>query len=372
MFCKRLYEKLVVEFGKRQFVLTGKTADAYFADSVRGVCANIEDALLYYAVKQGYEIAIVLDEKMTMRFAKPEMQELYNNIVQGKSEDTKKKAGSVSRNRSAAPPQPPPLPTPQNNSSNNTNNTTSVASSASQSNAVQQDTAQVVEQVQTNSASKAQQIFDGIKNRLIPHRTKTFIILCNTEKFLEHADGKLTPASEQKIRTIREWAKIQPGCPDTATVLVLNPVKMKYSEDVNLADQEFSLASDRLVSGLADRTVNIEIGNPDLTEITGVLTRLQCRYGLGGHPKHVARYIVSKNMAMYNIVSMIRRKMLENPRPKVLEQIFEDDNKAKRNQALADAEKELNDLIGLANVKDKLKGLFGLAAMIKKRQENGR
>jgi SpoVK/Ycf46/Vps4 family AAA+-type ATPase len=354
MSCKRLYEKLVVEFGKRQFVLTGKTADAYFADSVRGVCANIEEALLYYAVKQGYEIAFALDEKMTMSFAKPEMQEKYNNIVQGKSEDPKKKAGSVSRSRSAAPP--------QSNQSGSTNNTSSVS---------QPDTGQAVEQVQTNSASKAQQIFDGIKNRLIPHKTKTFIVLCNTEKILEHADGKLTPTSEQKVRTIREWAKIQPGCPDTATVLVLNPVKMKYSEDVNLADQEFSLASDRLVPGLADRTVNIEIGNPDLIEITALLTRLQCRYGLGGHPKQIAKYIVSKNMAMYNIISMIRRKMQEGLQPKVLEQIFEDDSKVRRKQALADAEKELNDLIGLANVKEKLKGLFGLATMIKKRQENG-
>ncbi|MDR1478268.1 MAG: AAA family ATPase [Planctomycetaceae bacterium] len=340
-------------------MLTGKTADAYFADSVRGVCANIEDALLYYAVKQGYEIAVAFDEKMTMRFAKPEMMEKYNDIVQGKSEDPKKKAGSVSRSRST----PPPLPPPQNNPLGSTNSMSSVS---------QPDTVQAVEQVQTNSASKAQQIFDGIKNRLIPHKTKAFIILCNTEKVLEHADGKLTPASEQKVRTIREWAKIQPGCPDTATILVINPVKMKYGEDVNLADQEFSLASDRLVSGLADRTVNIEIGNPDLTEITGVLTRLQCRYGLGGHPKHIAKYIASKNMAMYNIVSMIRRKMLEKPQPKVLEQIFEDDSKAKRKQALADVEKELNDLIGLANVREKLKGLFGLATMIKRRQENGR
>ncbi|MDR3198249.1 MAG: AAA family ATPase [Planctomycetaceae bacterium] len=374
MFCKRLYEKLVVEFGKRQFVLTGKTADAYFADSVRGVCANIEDALLYHAVKQGYEIAVALDEKMTMRFAKPEMQEKYNNIVQGKSEDPKKKTGSVSRTRSTAPlsTQPPTTqPPPQNSTSGNDTNNTSGSDTNNTPPVAQPNTAQAVEQVQTNSASKAQQIFDGIKNRLIPHKTKTFIILCNTEKILEHADGKLTPASEQKVRTIREWAKIQPGCPDTATVLVINPVKMKYSEDVNLADQEFSLASDRLVPGLADRTVNIEIGNPDLTEITALLIRLQCRYGLGGHPKQIARHLVSKNMAMYNIVSMIRRKMSEKPQPKMLEQIFEDDSETKRKQALANAKKELNELIGLANVKEKLEELFGLAKMIKKRQEDG-
>ncbi|MDR0869571.1 MAG: AAA family ATPase [Planctomycetaceae bacterium] len=350
MFCKRLYEKLAVQYGKRQFVLTGETADWYFADAVRGVCDNIKDALLYCAVKQGYEIAVAIDEKMTLYFAKPEMQEKYNSIIQGKSEDPQKKAGSVSRNRSAAPPQTdtPPQAAGADNAAGN-----------------------AVGQIQMNSASKAQQIFDGIKNRLIPHRTKSFIVLLNAEKQLEHADGKLTSASEAKVRTIREWTTTQPGNVDTATVLIVNPVKMKYGDDVNLADQEFTLASDRLVSGLADKVVDITVCKPDKTEITALLTRLQCRYGLGGNVQRVAKYIVSKELSMYNIVSVIRRKMTDGTNPKVLEQIFEDDSKTKREQALQEAEKELNGLVGLASVKEQLKGLFGLAAMIQKRQDAG-
>ncbi|MDR0520949.1 MAG: AAA family ATPase [Planctomycetaceae bacterium] len=358
MSCKRLYEKLVVQFGKRQFVLTGETADGYFADTVRGVCANIEDALLYYAVQQGYEIAFAIDEKMTLRFAEPGMQEKYNSIIQGKSEDPNKKAGSVSRNRSAATPDPPPQntenegQTPPNNAANNAANS-------------------AVNQVQTNSASKAQQIFDGIKNRLIPHQTKSFIVLSSAEKQLEHAEGKLTPASEAKIRTIREWAKIPAGHVDTATVLIVNPVKIKYGNDVNLADQEFTLASDRLVSGLADKVVDITVCKPDMTEVAALLTRLQCRYGLGGNVRRTANYIVSKGLTMYNIVERIKRRMTDGTNPKVLEQIFEDDSEAKRKQALQDAEKELNGLIGLASVKEQLKKLFGLASMIQKRQEAG-
>ena len=95
--CKRLYEKLTVQGGKRQFVLSGCITDMFFVDEVRGLCKNIEEALLYFAVQHGYEIAFTIDHKMSLHFATPEMQARYQNIIDKKSEDPQKKQGSIKR-----------------------------------------------------------------------------------------------------------------------------------------------------------------------------------------------------------------------------------------------------------------------------------
>ncbi|GHT44710.1 hypothetical protein FACS189454_02840 [Planctomycetales bacterium] len=333
--CKRLYEKLTVQSGKRQFVLTGSITDMFFADSVRGLCRNIEEALLYYAVQQGYEIAFAIDDKMTLRFAAPEMQEKYNNIIQGKSEDPNKKVNSVKRGQSAAPPQAAVA-----------NNTTDNA----------------IEQVQTNSSSKAQQIFDGILNRLLPHHTKSFVILSFAEKVLEYEQsGTLTPASKQKIKTVREWAKAVHGNAHSCSVLIV--------EDNRL--EEFERASDSHVAGLEHRTIAVTVETPAAAEIEAMLIRLQNRYSISGNPRRVAKAEAAKKQILYNIVETIKTKWKTTPAPKKLEDIFEDDSVEKRKQALKDAERELAELVGLRAVKEKVVELTNLAMMIKKRQEQG-
>jgi SpoVK/Ycf46/Vps4 family AAA+-type ATPase len=333
--CKRLYEKLTVQSGKRQFVLTGSITDMFFVDAVRGLCRNIEEALLYYAVQQGYEIAFAVDEKMTLRFAAPEMQEKYNNITQGKSEDPNKKANSVKRRQSAVSSPDSPI-----NSS---------AESA-------------VNQIQTNSSSKAQQIFDGILNRLLPHHTKSFVILSFAERILEYGqNGTLTSASEQKIKTIREWAKAVHGNAHSCSVLIVDDNHF----------EEFERVSDLHVAGLEHRTISVTVETPAAAEIEAMLIRLQNRYSLSGNPRRVAKAEAAKKQILYNIAETIKTKWRTTPVPKKLEDIFEDDSIEKRKQALKDAEQELAALVGLRAVKEKIVELTNLAMMIKKRQEQG-
>lgn len=346
--CKRLCEKLVVKDGKRQFVLTGKTTDLFCADLIRGVCPNIEEALLHYAVLQGYDIAFVLDAKNTLRFALPEMQKKYQDIIEQKSDDPNKKPGSVKRGASQAPPPQPAAPqSPENHAQPESANT--AAQSAAQ-------------QVQTNAQSKTQQIFDGILNRLLPHETKSFIVLSGAVSVLEYGqNGTLTQVSEQKLRTMRNWAHAHCGNPQTCTLLIVEHARI----------DEFNKVSDLTIAGLEDRTVQICIGPPDKSEIETMLIRFQNKHGLSGDAGRIARMDAAKNSALYNIIETIKLKMrVPNP-PKRLEELVEDDGAEKRKQALHDAERELNELVGLANVKNKIAELVNLAKMIKRKQDMG-
>ncbi|MDR3232599.1 MAG: AAA family ATPase [Planctomycetaceae bacterium] len=336
--CKRLYEKLTVQGGKRQFVLTGSITDMFFADSIRGLCRNIEDALLYYAVQQGYGIVFAIDDKMTLRFAVPEMQAKYQNIIDRKSEDPQKKQGSIKRGQSSAS-------APQTDVTN------------------QPDTVSAAQQVQTNAQSKAQQIFDGIQNRLLPHHTKSFVILSFAEKILEYGqNGTLTPASEQKIKTVREWAKAAHGNAHSCSLLLVDDNRL----------EEFERASGLSVAGLEHRTVAVTVETPSVTEIETMLIRLQNRYALSGNARRIAKAEAAEKQILYNIVETVKTKMKAAVPPKKLEDLFEDNSVEKRKQARSDAEQELAALVGLQTVKTKVSELIHLAEMIHQRQEQGR
>ncbi|MDR1383201.1 MAG: AAA family ATPase [Planctomycetaceae bacterium] len=345
-FCKRLSEKLTIHGGRRQFVLSGKTGDVFFADSVRGVCKDVESALLYYAVLQDYEIAFVIEPDMTLRFATPEMQEKYKNITEGKSVDTKKTSKSVKRGQSAAPKE--------------------TADSDAESTENKPDASAAVSQIQQNSLSKAQSIFDGIRNRLIPHQTKTFIVLSRAGLLMQFGqDGDLTEAAKQKIQSVRHWAMTSPGNPQTCSILLVNDTVL----------DNFHLLSRRLVSGIDDRTTAFCIESPDETEIRSMLVRLKCRYGMTGNVRKTARRLVvqceTKNDGLYNLAEHIKVKMQQKVKPSKLEELFEDKEEEKRRRTLEEAKWELNSLVGLATVKAKVKELVGLAGMIKRRQDAG-
>ncbi|MDR2117898.1 MAG: AAA family ATPase [Planctomycetaceae bacterium] len=351
--CKRLYEKLAIHSGKRQFVLTGSITDMFFVDTVRGLCRNIEEAMLYYAVQRGYEIAFAIDDKMSLHFATSEMQAKYQYIIDRKSEDPQKKQGSLKRgNRnnvsttSQSPENSQRLEKPQNQEN-------------------QPDTATAAQLVQNNALGKSQQIFDGILNRLLPHPTKSFVILSFAERILEYGqNGTLTAAAEQKLKTVREWAKTVHGNPHSCTVLIV--------EDNH--HEEFKRVSDLCVAGLEHRTTDITVGMPTVSEIEAMLIRVRNRYMLSGNSQRVtkvAKTEAAKKQILYNIVETIKTALKTTPAPQKLDDIFEDHSLEKRKQVLKEAELELAELTGLQTVKEKVNGLVKLATMIHKRQELG-
>ncbi|MDR1491975.1 MAG: hypothetical protein LBT05_04555 [Planctomycetaceae bacterium] len=306
---KRLSEKLVIRGGRRQFVLSGKTGDMFFADSVRGICSRVEDVLLYYAVLQGYEIAFTIEPDMTLRFARPEMQEKYKNIIEGKSVDPKKTPDAVKRGPNAARKM-----TAESGKEENTANRPNTA---------------------PPPLSKSNEIHRAKPNRfstvsetvLIPHPTKSFVVVSRAGFLMEFGQsGDLTESSKQKIQSVRNWAMTRPGDPLTCSVLLASDEFL----------ENFRRFSQLLVDGLNDRIAEFCIEPPDETEIRAMLVRIKCRYGMTGNVKNLARRLAvqckTKNESLYNLVETAKTKMLQKTKPSQLDELFEDKEEEKRNK----------------------------------------
>lgn len=334
--CNRLFKELDVQSGRRQFVLTGNINDCFFVDAATGVCENIEDALLYYGMQKRYEIVVVFDSNMNPRFASPEMERLYSQIVDIAT----------------------PLPEDRIEWNDDPIETASTK---------KPDTESAVNQATRGTSTREKIVLEKILNRLIPDKHKSFVVIVNPESLLEYnIGGGLTSEARQRLEMIRGCAKQNPGNIDTCTLLLVG----KDHFDC------FVEASSGLVGGLESRTKTIHVVGPDVHEIESMLTRIQCRYGLSGNARMIARDVHAKsqreNEELYNIFSTIRRRMVTS-RPETLEDLFADGKSDdEKRKILEEAEKELASMIGLAAVKDKVREFKALARLLKENQEAGR
>ncbi|MCL2347767.1 MAG: AAA family ATPase, partial [Planctomycetaceae bacterium] len=79
----------------------------------------------------------------------------------------------------------------------------------------------------------------------------------------------------------------------------------------------------------------------------------------------------NKNNEMRNIVATIFKRMSGSPKPASLEELFDDELADTRRKALAEAEKELADLIGLETVRKKVEELKNFATRLQRQREAG-
>jgi replication-associated recombination protein RarA len=339
----------IIESGRRQFVLHGKIDDLFFTDFINGVC-SLDGALSRYALLNGYEIILTFDPVVEeLYFLTAAMEKLYYKIVDKKSDDPNKTSDFVPRRKKN-----------QNAEINENATTNGNATATANSNSAAAETAASSTQ---NAVTKNQSILDEIRFRLLPSQYKSFVILKNIHKIIKYQQGNLTLESERMLTTICEWAKAAPGKNGACSVLLVDDSKYK----------EFTLITEQLAgTGLKDRICECRIDNPDIVEIESLLKRISCRYGLSGIPRITAKNIAAKKEALFNIVEKIRNKIAKEPYPNYLDDLFEDASAADRRKILEEAKKELDDLIGLDEVKTKIRKLEALAEAETIRQKNGK
>ncbi|GHT18810.1 hypothetical protein FACS1894189_7110 [Planctomycetales bacterium] len=347
--CKRLYEPLKMKPGIRQCLLTGEVTDMFFADMERGLCCDlkddlhIEEALMYYAVRHGYDIAFWLDARdIQLHFASPEMENRYNSIVNGRSEDPQRKQGSIRRGQRTE--------------------------SSSQTTPEQPDTAAAEQQVQSGAQSKGEQIFDGIRYRLLPNEsTKSFVVLSFAERLLGLGYGQvgeLKNEEKRKLESILDWMRKPPSDSQSCSVVIVSKEHL----------ERFVTESDYLFTGWSRKVVSHTISTPAQKEIEALLIRFKNRFGLTGNAKRMSEKLLAQKLPMFRIVETVMEKKAAVRGRQIarLDEIFVDADEEKRKKALAEAERELEELIGLENVKEKVRDLRNLAERMKLQQEQGK
>ncbi|MDO5553781.1 MAG: AAA family ATPase [Planctomycetia bacterium] len=337
--CNRISSRIIVKNGRRQFLVTGNLDGYFFINSPLGICRGLENALLHYAEILGYDLIMSLDTTLKPRFARPEMERLYSQIVdRATADDTG-------------------IPWDANDSSFANN-------AQSKEEPVNKDDTDKTENAanQVKSAARTTALFDKILHRLIPSTTRSFIIFQYPENLLEYeSSGSLSSDSLERIKTLRNWANPPGGFGhiDTCSLLLVKESRL----------EEFERISAHLTGNLHSWTSNVRIGPPDTHEIAAFLTRIQCRYNLAGHPELLARQLYNqlctsgdRGDGLYNISQIIRRNMNINPQADSLDLLCQD-SCDKRNEVLQAARNQLNEMIGLKEVRTQLDKLQTIAKL---------
>jgi SpoVK/Ycf46/Vps4 family AAA+-type ATPase len=339
---ERLFAHLPVRSGRRQLTLTGNIQDLLFVDAVHGL-QPLREALQRYGERRGYEIIVLLDATTKLAFAKPEMQSRYEQIVRGMSQAPASASGAQAR---VFTPQARPAAA----GSARGDSAAPLATDRTGGDAAQRASAQAADA----APSEAQTTLDQL-GRLLRSPTKSLVVFEHPEKLWL---GQPNPQDLRRLDTVIRWGTADGGHPDNCSILIVNPHRL----------EEFNTLADHCLNR-ANFHRELRLGPPDRRELEQFLQRVLYRHGLSGSPRRLAATAHAKGLSLYDFSQLIVEHITRNPGCRSLESLFSADEQA---QTLEDLLAELDGLVGLQAVKDKVRELVKIAEDETARRRLGR
>jgi SpoVK/Ycf46/Vps4 family AAA+-type ATPase len=327
----RLFGPLKVAAGRRQFVLTGQIEDYFMIDWYHGL-HPLDKALEIFAAKRGYDVAVFLDSEGRLRFPTPEMEALFETTARRTSDDPQRGERQPRRFQPRARAnEPPPANTPPSGTDRAANDSAGQAATAAS-------------QVSAAASNTLQTTLDQI-TRMLQSKHKTIVVVRDPELIVG-----LQPGQEdlRRLNTIIGWCRVPTGHRESCSLLVINKERLEYFS--NLARAR---GIDR-----ANYTQDISVDRPDRQELACFLERLLGRYCLNGFGRRLAATAHARELSLYNFACLVSDYLAQTPRPDSLDQLFADGEQAKTLEELL---QELDDLIGLDDVKKKVRELADVA-----------
>lgn len=331
---KRLFGEIRAEFGKRQVILTGEVEDDFMVDLPTGL-KELRQALEIFALRDGFEVVVFLDESAKLEFAKPEMARIFEEVVKKVSVDPD--AGNRNQrqftpraNRNASSQSP----APESNQPGAGQNP-----QQGQPNAQAREAAQ---QVAGNATSSDQNTLDQI-TRLLNSPRKCLVVFKNPERMWT---GTPKDCELRKLETAIGWSK-HDGHRDSVSVLVVNNSRL----------QEFNLLADRW-GNRQQFSRSVVLPRADREEFSLLLKRLRCRYDLLCDPGALYDANRAKDLNLYNFAEAVEKFMRDHPGERNLERLFTEEELS---ASLAKTLSTLEQMIGLAEVKKVVHQLVRMA-----------
>ncbi len=327
---ERLFNHLKISGGRRQFVVSGNITDYFFINQYYGL-AGIRRALEIFIQSHKFDIGVLVDRNGT-NFVTPEMEKKFADIARGVSVDPEadRQANTKTFVPKGKKPQEEKAPEPENRKQ------------------------EVVKEVK-NSGDSAEQLFLDHVKRVLASPLKCCIVYLNPENLWMGQPGE---NELRKLETILRWSTIQEGNPASISVLVVNPTRL---------DEFNSIADHRFPRG--NYTQNLTIPPPKQSELEALLWRVACRYDLTGQVAKIAMTAYAQGMTLYNFSEKIFEFISQNPEVRNLDRIFADKSLSR---TLDEMLAQLNDLIGLAELKKQVRQIVEAARMNKALEKSGR
>ncbi len=362
----RLFSTLKVSGGKRQFVISGEIEDYFMLNMIQGM-GRLETALKEYLKSRGFEIILVIQTLNKPEFLTPEMEQKFEALVRGKSIDPKASAQAaknartfVPRNRRSAdsgqPPamaerRNPPSPAAAEPPSQNSQTGEQPSTDSSQNRLNASRTALEI----TNAGNNSEQSFLDLLTRLFNTQTKSVVVFFHPENMWL---GQPTENDLRKLETILRWSTITSGHPESASILIVNPSRLK----------EFNTLADHRLDR-ENFTRNITLSLPGKRELEAMLMRFACRYGYSGQIDKIVTAAYAKKLSLYNFSETVREFVKNNPDKRSLDGLFANASQVK---TLAELMGEIQSLIGLSDLKKEIEKIVAEAQYEKEQRRMGR
>ena len=329
--------------GYNQFLFTGGVDDLFLMDSSstghRCSLCRIKEALLEFGKKNAYDIVVVvkdiaIKENKKLEFPFPGHEERFNQIARDKDSMRLVESGHRSGARAFDPQrrtraaEAAPSSTPTLNGNTQANQ------------AAQRAVSDVAGHAESNDAAN---VLSQITRVLQKPELRTLVIFPDADLLVPQGGSGGETLDRLRI-VVTDWRDIiQTAHPDTRTVLIVNPHRLK----------EFHMMEHQL-SCFDHNCKEVVVGDPPVEEMRAWLEYYRPRNGIRGTPRECERVVLTgkANVGgnLQNFVSWVQSFYQKHSSERLWATLLKAEGE-KAAESKADLLKELDDMIGLDNVK---------------------
>ncbi len=323
--------------GYNQFLVSGGVDDLFLMD-VEGVprLCKIAEAYRQFGHKVGYELVITVKSDLTLEFPTDAMRALYDQLASGRSDKLVDPA-HASKAKQFVPKNRPP--------------TQDAAPARPQGDAAQQQgrrIEEVKEQVEgwdtLNELSRIRRVLKSKHEDGSPY--KVLVIFPEADKLVPLADADGTVIKRLEMVT-RGWRDIiQYAHPDSRTVLIVNPHRLKDFHNL-----------ERQISCYDHNIREITIEQPPIDEMRRWLQMYQLLNAISGTYREAERVVLTGKANaggnLQNFVSWVQGFYQKNPKVKTWRVLLDSEN-LEAVESKEELIEELDRMIGLKEVKEEI------------------
>ena len=344
----RLFSNLKVSSGRRQFVISGEIEDYFMLNMALGM-GRLDTALREYLKSRGFEIILFIRSLSKPEFLTPEMEQRFQAVVRGKSVDPQASGQAAKNARTFVPRSRRP-----ENAAAQTPDLPARPAASGGADGNQAGASQTAVEV-ASAGNNSEQSFLDLLTRLFQSGTKSVVVFFHPENMWL---GQPSENDLRKLETILRWSTITSGHPESASILVVNPGRLK----------EFNTLADHRLDR-ENFTRNILLSLPGKRELEAMLMRFACRYGFHGQIDKIVATAYARQMSLYNFSEQVREFVRNNPRERSLDGLFADASQAK---TLAELLAEIHGLTGLEELKREVDKIVAEARYDREQRRMGR
>ena len=332
--------------GYNQFLFTGGVDDLFLMDSSatgrRPTLCRIKEALLDFGKKNAYDIVVVvkdiaIKENKKLEFPFPGHEERFNLVAKGNSVHLAEPGHTVK----------PFVPGGRRMAAASASSATSHLNTDERANqAARQTISEVSGQAKGNDASN---ILGQITRVLQKPELRTLVVFPDADTLIPQGGGGGEVLDKMRV-VVKDWRDIiQTANPDTRTVLIVNPHRLK----------EFHMMEQQL-SCFDHNCKEIVVGSPPVEEMRAWLEYYRSMNGIRGTPCEGERVVLTGKAGvggnLQNFVCWVQSFYQKHPTERTWSALL-----ASESQDAAESKEELiedlNGMIGLDNVKREIEAI---------------